>query len=281
LEGETGTGKEVAARSIHQESDRRDGPFVVVDCGAVPPELLESELFGHQRGAFTGAVAARGGAFEAATGGTIFLDEIGELNSDLQPKLLRVLERREIKRVGSDHYNPVDVRVVAATNRNLQMEVTGKRFRSDLYYRLAVVTVRLPALRERLDDLPMLVANFLEHGEVYSEEECQWLLSSRFLGQLSHHAWPGNVRELRNYLERCLILKTEAEVPLTETVPSDLPVDSNRPLREARLQWNHICERRYVEQLLERHGGNVSAAARSAGVDRIHIHRLLRRYGIR
>ncbi len=162
LGGETGTGKEAAAESIHRESQRRDGPFVVVDCGAVPANLLESELFGHEKGAFTGADRARSGAFEEASGGTLFLDEIGELESDLQPKLLRVLEKREIKRVGSSKYAPVDVRIVAATNRNLRVEVNDKRFRSDLYYRLAVIEVTLPPLRERAEDLPPLVESILE-----------------------------------------------------------------------------------------------------------------------
>src|SRR5262249_17020235 len=156
LEGETGTGKELIAESIHTESSRAEGPFVVVDCGAIPKDLLESELFGHEKGSFTGAVAPRQGAFEAASGGTVFLDEIGELSPDLQPKLLRALERREVKRVGATRYAPIDVRLVAATNRNLRAEVNAGRFRSDLYYRLAVVEVRLPPLRERMDDLPLL-----------------------------------------------------------------------------------------------------------------------------
>src|SRR5262249_40139731 len=147
----------VAAEAVHLESARRDGPFVVVDCATLPPDLLESELFGHERGAFTGAVAAREGAFEAAASGTIFLDEIGELSPNLQPKLLRVLERREVRRVGSAEYTPVDVRVIAATNRNLHAEVNAHRFRSDLYYRLAVIVIRLPPLRDRLEDLPQLV----------------------------------------------------------------------------------------------------------------------------
>src|SRR5262249_13214471 len=149
LTGETGTGKEVAAEALHGASKRASGPFVIVDCAAVPPDLLESELFGHERGAFTGALAARAGAFESAHGGTVCLDEIGELSSDLQPKLLRALERREVKRVGSDKWHAVDVRIVAATNRDLRAEVNAARFRSDLYYRLAVIEVRLPALRER------------------------------------------------------------------------------------------------------------------------------------
>ena len=157
LEGETGTGKEVSAEAIHLGSPRKDKPFLVVDCGAIPPKLLESELFGHERGAFTGAVSARQGVFEAAEGGTVFLDEIGELSIDLQPKLLRVLERREVRRVGTNNHVPVNVRLIAATNRSLRDQVAAQKFRSDLYYRLAVVEVKLPPLRERLSDLPLLV----------------------------------------------------------------------------------------------------------------------------
>src|SRR5262245_26867774 len=157
IEGETGTGKEVTAQAIHDASDRRDGPFIVVDCGAIPGQLLESELFGYQKGAFTGAVSSRGGAFEAADGGSIFLDEIGELDVDLQPKLLRAIESRTVKRVGTTHYTAVDVRVLAATNRKLTDEVKARRFRSDLYYRLAVVHVKIPPLRERPEDIPLLM----------------------------------------------------------------------------------------------------------------------------
>ena len=163
LEGETGTGKEVSAEAIHQGSPRRDKPFLVVDCGAMPPNLLESELFGHERGAFTGAVSSRQGAFEAADGGTVFLDEIGELRIDLQPKLLRVLERREVRRVGTNNHVPVNVRLIAATNRNLREQVGAHKFRSDLYYRLAVVEVKLPPLRERLPDLPVLVEHIVRN----------------------------------------------------------------------------------------------------------------------
>ncbi|MCU1279866.1 MAG: putative sigma54 specific transcriptional regulator, partial [bacterium] len=170
IEGETGTGKEGVAESLHRESARRQGPFIVVDAGAVPPDLLESELFGHERGSFTGALTAREGAFEAANGGTIFLDEIGELGADLQPKLLRALERREIKRVGSNRYVPVDVRVIAATNRNLRAEVNESRFRSDLFYRLAVITVRLPPLRDRVEDVPLLVDHILKQLGVADDE---------------------------------------------------------------------------------------------------------------
>jgi len=289
LEGETGTGKEAAAESIHLESSRRDGPFVVVDCSAVPPDLLESELFGHMRGAFTGAIRDRRGAFEAGHGGTVFLDEIGELSPELQPRLLRVLERRHVKRVGADSYVDVDVRIIAATNRNLRAEVNARRFRSDLYYRLAVIEVRLPPLRERLHDVEPLVRHLVDRVGASARPEAAELIGEQFLAHLSRHDWPGNVRELRNYLERCLALR--AQMPLAADAPvasgidggshGELVVDSTRPLKDERERWTRTLERRYVVELLERHGDNVSAAARAAEVDRVYFHRLLRRHGLR
>jgi transcriptional regulator with PAS, ATPase and Fis domain len=279
IEGETGTGKEVAAESIHNVSGRRDGPFVIVDCSAIPPDLLESELFGHEKGSFTGATGAREGAFEAAEGGTIFLDEIGELSTELQPKLLRVLERRHVKRIGGNRYTDVNVRVVAATNRSLRTEVNEHRFRSDLFYRLAVVEVRLPALRERLDDLPELVDHLLARIATKGDPQAGDLRSKDFVAMLGQHRWTGNVRELRNYLERCLALQERA--PLVAT-PDDRPLpDLGEPLKIARERWTRVLERRYVEGLLEMHKGNVTAAARAAEVDRMYFHRMLRRYGLR
>jgi transcriptional regulator with PAS, ATPase and Fis domain len=279
IEGETGTGKEVAAESIHNVSGRRDGPFVIVDCGAIPPDLLESELFGHEKGSFTGATAAREGAFEAADGGTIFLDEVGELPTELQPKLLRVLERRHVKRIGGNRYADVNVRVIAATNRSLRAEVNEHRFRSDLFYRLAVVEVRLPALRERLDDLPQLVDHLLARIGESDNPQAGDLRSKEFLATLAQHRWTGNVRELRNYLERCLALKER--VPLVAT-DDDRPLpDIGQPLKVARERWTRVLEKRYVEGLLQKHEDNVTAAARAAEVDRMYFHRMLRRYGLR
>jgi transcriptional regulator with PAS, ATPase and Fis domain len=281
LEGETGTGKEAAAESIHLESTRSSGPFVVVDCGAVPPDLLESELFGHERGAFTDAVASRQGAFEAAQGGTIFLDEIGELGSDLQPKLLRALERREIKRVGGSHYSPVDVRVIAATNRNLRVEVNDRRFRSDLFYRLAVLTVRLPPLRDRPEDIDLLVENLLAGLDAATAPAAASLRARPFLDHLARHHWPGNVRELRNYVERCLAMR--GQTPLLEDGDEPAPptLDPRQPIKTARERWVRELERRYVAELLRLHQDNVSAAARAAGVDRPYFYRLLWRHGFR
>ncbi len=283
LLGETGTGKDVAAHSIHQESARRDGPLVVVDCGAIPPQLLESELFGHERGAFTGADRTREGAFEAASGGVLFLDEIGELSLELQPKLLRALESKETRRVGGNHYQTFDVRIIAATNTNLREAVNARRFRSDLYYRLAVLEVTLPPLRERKEDLPALVTALLDSMAVPPEQAAA-LVTNKFLDELTHHGWPGNVRELRNYLERCLALQrpvpldADGSLPMPPAAPT---IDVARPWRQARQSWNDFFERRYLERLLEIHGGNVSAAARAAGVDRVHFHRLLQRNGLR
>jgi two-component system response regulator GlrR len=286
VEGETGTGKEATAEAIHSEGDRKNGPFVVIDCGAIPPQLLESELFGHERGAFTGAVAARQGAFEAASGGTIFLDEIGELTLDLQPKILRVLERRQVKRVGSTNYSKIDVRVIAATNRSLRAEVRAGRFRSDLYYRLAVVEVRLPPLRERAADLPILVDFVLTSLGIMHEPIGIVLRSQEFLQRLTRHSWPGNIRQLRNYIERCVALDDPNLPPNLDTTPPESAarvdeVDITQPLRPAREQCISNFERRYLEALLLQHKGNVSAAARAAEVDRIHFYRLLWKYGLR
>jgi transcriptional regulator with PAS, ATPase and Fis domain len=274
LEGETGTGKEVAAESIHRESARRNGPLIVVDCGAIPTELLESELFGHEKGSFTGALKARTGAFQAASGGTIFLDEIGELPPALQPKLLRALQEKQIKPVGTERYVPVNVRVIAATNRNLRAEVNAGRFRADLYYRLAVLEVRLPPLRERREDIPLLVENILARMGVQDRPEVRELFTESLLDELSRCSWQGNVRELRNYVERCLALRAIAEIPLPVTTPGETPLQSLKAAREA-------FERAYLKDILERHDGNVSAAARAAGVDRIQFYRMLWRNGLR
>jgi transcriptional regulator with PAS, ATPase and Fis domain len=280
LEGETGTGKEVAAESIHSESARRDGPFIVVDCGAIPPDLLESEFFGHEKGAFTGAQGARAGAFEAADGGTIFLDEIGELALDLQPKLLRALERKHVKRVGSTRYVPVDVRIVAATNRSLRAEVNERRFRSDLYYRLAVLEVRLPPLRERVEDLPLLVEHLLGSLGVAGTPAAAKLRSPALLAHLARQRWSGNVRELRNYLERCVAM--DEAIPLGPA-PDEAPgaLDLDQPLKIARERWTRAFEHRYVEEMLRRHDGKMAAAARAAGVDRMHFYRLAWRCGLK
>jgi two-component system, NtrC family, response regulator GlrR len=269
LLGETGTGKDLAAESIHQESARRDGPFVVVDCGAITPGVLESELFGHERGAFTGADATRIGALEAASGGTLFLDEIGELSLDLQPKLLRALEHRELQRIGSTKRIAIDVRIIAATNRNLREEVNARRFRADLYFRLAVVVATLPPLRERPLDLPILVEAILDDLGAAAAP----LRSAEVMRELLRHAWPGNVRELRNHLETRVV--HHEPPPAAAEQPT---IDISKPLRMVREEHLRFVERRYLEQLLAHHGNNVSAAARAAGIDRVHFHRLLKKH---
>ena len=284
LEGETGTGKEVSAEMLHRTSRRRDKPFLVIDCGAIPPQLLESELFGHERGAFTGAVSARQGVFEAASGGSVFLDEIGELALDLQPKLLRVLERREVRRIGTNQHVPIDVRLIAATNRGLRSEVAARKFRSDLFYRLAVVEVKLPPLRERTGDLPLLIDFILKSLGSVDEDVVHALTAPEFLVKLAQHDWPGNIRELRNFIERSVALG-DVRAPATDRAPSQASPESaaisHRPLREAREEWTNTFERRYLEELLATHDNRVSAAARAAGVDRIYFYRLLWKHGLR
>jgi DNA-binding NtrC family response regulator len=250
---------------------------VVIDCGAMPANLLESELFGHERGAFTGALTQRVGAFESARGGTVFLDEIGELPLDLQPKLLRALEDRTIRRLGASQRIPIDVRIVAATNRSLATEVNVGRFRSDLFYRLAVARIEVPALRERLDDLPLLVDTMLERLGV-DESSRRRLATPKALAWLASRAWPGNVRELRNVLERWVVFGASERVPDGAAAPS-AKIDPSVPWLEARRRAVQEFERSYVEALLQAHEGNVSRAARAAGIDRVYLHRLLRRHG--
>jgi transcriptional regulator with GAF, ATPase, and Fis domain len=283
LEGETGTGKGEAAEALHAASSRGDKRLVVVDCGAIPENLLESELFGHEKGAFTGATEKRIGAFEEAHGGSIFLDEVGELPLELQPKLLRVLQNREIRRVGSNSYKPVDVRVIAATNRDLRAEVNAGRFRPDLYFRMAVVKIPLPPLRQRPDDIPLLVDKILHDVRVSSADAAP-LKTHEFLASLSRAAWPGNVRELRNHLEQCLVyrepLAADHETVAVPSSPS-LTVDASQSYADARQRALAQFERLYVAELLERHQGKVSEAAEVAQVTRVHLYRLMRRHGIK
>ncbi|HEY5240404.1 MAG TPA: sigma 54-interacting transcriptional regulator [Polyangiaceae bacterium] len=284
LEGETGTGKDVLARALWTESARAEGPFVVVDCGAVSYSLLESELFGHERGAFTGAVAARQGAFEMAEGGTVFLDEIGELPLDVQPKLLRVLETREFRRVGGNKTLKSDVRVIAATKRNLLREVQAGKFREDLYFRLAVVPITVPSLRARRDDIPMLVSHILKAsggGLEVSDESLQGLIA---------HDWPGNIRELRNVLDRAIYMARATgettlsivSLPMSGTGGGDVfHFEPGKSYRETRAKYDTEFEKRYVRWLLARHAGNVSAAAREAKMDRKHLHDMAKKHGLR
>jgi DNA-binding NtrC family response regulator len=296
ITGESGTGKELAARAVHAISPRAAQPFEVVDCGGLPPTLIESELFGHERGSFTGASNEREGAFERADGGTIFLDELGELPLELQPKLLRALGEHEVRKLGGKRARRVDVRVVAATNRDLRREVNAGRFRADLFYRLAVIQVRMPPLRDRLEDLPLLVRGLLESIARERSIDAHVEPDQELYDALSRHGWPGNVRELRNYLEQLLILRVPppfAGDPLAGPRPApagSLAPDyraasfdglERLPLRTAKSELLERFERHYVERLLEQTGGNVAEAARRAGVDRVTLFRTIRRHGLR
>ena len=280
IEGETGTGKELIAEEIHNHSLRRNGPFVVFDCGAVPRELIESALFGHVKGSFTGAHMDRRGAFAEASGGTIFLDEIGEMALDLQPSLLRALDKRAVRKVGANVYEKIDVRVVAATNRDLRSEVAKKAFREDLYYRLAVIRVSVPPLRERGSDIPLLVNHFVQQ---FSSERTLHVTADD-MARVQRHSWPGNVRELRNTIERaCLLSRGDTlnvDDALTDETAPALGIRTDLPFKEAKGQLVEMFEREYIEDLMRRHKMNLSAAAREAQIDRKHLRELIRKYGL-
>jgi len=287
LEGESGTGKELAARALHGASSRSGELFVAVDCGALPENLIESELFGHAKGAFTGASAAKAGLFEEANGGTLFLDEVGELPLDLQPKLLRALETRAVRRLGESQPRPLDVRIVAATNRKLACEVAEKRFREDLYFRLSVIRVRMPALRERRDEIPRLVAHF---KTALGNDPSDDVPDTQVMAMLKEYPWPGNVRELKNVVERLVLLPgmrpdfyldgssssdkngTEAEGPGA--------LDLEQSFHEGKRHWTERYEREYLARQLSRCKGNISELARVSGLSRQSCHRLLTRHGL-
>ena len=286
LEGETGTGKELAARALHNAS-RRTGSFVVCDLAGLTNSVIESELFGHVQGSFTGADQDREGAFEAAKQGTIFLDEVGELSLEVQPRLLRVLEGNHVKRIGSNKYISVDARVVAATNRELKAEVKDGAFRQDLYHRLAVVTVRLPPLRERREDIAMLVEHILAKI-AEREKRSPPRVSDEAMEVLSDYDWPGNVRELRNVLQRTMALFPGEEVISSyvlglhgmSSTSSESSVDTSIPFREAKERLIQAWERDYVETLLRQAQGNIALASRIGGIDRGYLHRLVKKYGL-
>ncbi len=289
LQGETGTGKEAIAEAVHKLSRRTRGPFIVVDCGSIPHELIASELFGHAKGSFTGAGADKQGLIEAANAGTLFLDEIGELALDLQPQLLRVLDRRQVRRVGETHSVDVDIRVIAATHRDLRAMVKAGQFREDLYYRLAVVATHVPPLRDRKADIPALASWFAD-----KMGRGNFAQSPALLDLLDRHDWPGNVRELRNVVERALSLGDSAlqdlgddgarapgvaegeAAPKRPTHPDVLEL----PFKEAKAALVERFERDYLEALLARHRGNISRASAEAGIDRNYIHRLVKKYGL-
>jgi DNA-binding NtrC family response regulator len=281
--GESGTGKEVIAESLHALGGRKGKAMVTVDCGSLAPTLVASELFGHERGAFTGADRQHIGAFERASGGTIFLDEIGELPQALQPALLGVLERRRFRRLGGKQDISVDVRVVSATHRDLREEVNAGTFRLDLFYRLAVIRLSVPPLRERIDDVPLLVEHFLR--EAGHDGPVSELISDAAMQQLCAHRWPGNVRELRNLIEATLAMgeppaldetgrASKGETDLIGTLLDQTYKDARGALLEQ-------FERRYLEHWLDKTGGNVSRFSRDARIDRSHLNDMLRRHRLR
>jgi DNA-binding NtrC family response regulator len=297
--GESGTGKELIARAIHANSPRAGGPFVPVDCASLPEQLLESELFGHEKGAFTGAIRTKTGLVEAAHRGTLFLDEIGDLPASLQVKLLRVLQERQIRRVGGTGLVDVDVRVVSATNRNLADAIAKGQFREELYYRINVIAIHLPALRERAGDVRLLAHTFLKRygqGRVTAMDDAATQMLDRY-------PWPGNVRELQNVMERACALADGPRVTVPDlpehvvhpaaqpaapgaspaaTGPAgELPPGTNLTLKDAKEQWMQVLEVSYLRDLLARHDGNVSSAAKAAGIDRKTFHRLINKYDLR
>lgn len=315
ITGESGTGKGLVAQAIHEAGPRKSKPFIAINCGAIPENLLESELFGHRKGAFTGAVEDKKGLFEAADGGTIFLDELGELPLDLQPKLLRALEQREIRRVGAGKPLKVDVRILAATNRNLEEEVRAGRFRQDLFYRLSVVRLVLPPLRDRMEDIPLLVKHFLKvHPYNRAPDGTPRVkhLTRDAMDTLQAYRWPGNVRELVNTVERAVSfadgetieardlpehirdtvrppraasapsplvdLREQREIRATPPAAPPAPIDST--FKEAKEKWVSSFERDYIVHLLKKNHGNISHAAREADIDRKYFRKLMKKYDI-
>jgi two-component system, NtrC family, response regulator GlrR len=276
IQGETGTGKELVASAIHQASARASAPFVVVDCAALPEHLLEDDLFGHVRGAFTGAISARAGALEMANTGTLFFDEVGELPLSMQPKLLRAIESRSVRRVGETAYRKTDVRIVSATHRDLRSMVNEGAFREDLYFRLAVVPIMVPPLRAHLDDVELLAEHFFGSSTA---------ASPTLLHELRSRPWLGNVRELRNFVERARALGTREALAMTPVAPPSKPDSDELPpvrldvqFKEIRERWLNHLEREYLSGMIQLHGRSISAIADHAGLDRTYIHRLLRKH---
>lgn len=286
LEGETGTGKDILAEELHKHSKRKNKPFIVIDCAALSKELIGSELFGHKKGAFTGAQTDRVGAFEQADGGTVFLDEISVLSPELQPQLLRVLEKREIRRLGSNDIRKINVRIISATNQKLESEINEGRFREDLYYRLSVVHIEIPPLRKRKQDIPLMIEKFVRdlHGEAALERIVDY---DKTMDAFRTHEWPGNVRELRNVVEIALY-EGDDDVDLGAFLylgrmksqnDNRQAFTADRPFKEAKQELIRTFEREYLRDLLDRNDGNISKAAREAGIERAYLQRLIRKSG--
>ena len=302
IEGETGTGKERVARAIHDASRRKDEPYVVLDCSAIPKDLMESYVFGHEKGAFTGAVEQKTGAFEQAEGGTLFMDEVGELDLSLQPKLLRVLENREFKRVGGTKTHKADVRVIAATNRDLREQVNTEGFREDLYFRLSVIEIDLPALKERREDIPLLVEHFLDDVAERRPDRPRMRLTADAMDMLMKYSWPGNVRELQNVIRRAANLADGESIERPdlqlsgdmasavsmddepERVDDDhtrLTVDLTQEFKEAKQDLLDGFEREYLARMYEEYDENISQASEEAGLTRYHFQELLKKHDLK
>ncbi|KAF0127333.1 MAG: DNA-binding response regulator [Elusimicrobia bacterium] len=285
IEGESGTGKELAARAIHFSGPRRDKPFVAIHCGGLPETMLESELFGHVKGAFTDAVKDRRGLLESADGGTVFLDEVGDMPQSLQVKLLRFIQEREIRRVGSDETSSVDVHLIAATNRVLQVEVKEGRFRGDLYYRLAVVPVRMPPLRERPEDIPLLARHFVRKHAADKERGLE--IAPEAMQAIAGYHWPGNVRELENAIQHAIAFAGSGALIGRDMLPAQVlggagapqAAAADRAFRDAKRETVEAFEKAYLSDLIKRSSGNVTRAAQAAGMDRKNLQELLRKYG--
>ena len=288
IEGETGTGKELVAQTIHYSSPRRDKPFMAIHCSAIVETLMESELFGHEKGAFTGAVKPRLGRFEYTDGGTIFLDEVSEIPLNIQVKLLRVLQEKEIQRIGGNKSIPVNVRIIAATNKKLRAAVSMKTFREDLFYRLNVFPIHVPSLRERVNDIPLIANHLLvKHATKLQKPICGF--SPEVIKTIKKYHWPGNVRELENVIERSII-ETEGDTVSTVIIPGDEPIRSipviergimNIPFKQAKEQLLAGFEKEYILSYLEKHNGNVAAAASHSGISLRSFYRKMQQHSIR
>jgi DNA-binding NtrC family response regulator len=284
--GESGTGKELVARAIHEHSERKEEKFLAINCGALPRELIESELFGHEKGSFSGAHQRKIGLFEAADHGTLFLDEIGDLPMELQVKILRILEQMEVRRIGSVHTKEIDVRVIAATNHDLKENVNKGAFREDLFYRLSIMDITLPPLRDRNEDIPLLVDHFIARFNQKMNKSVEGVAANAMKILMEYH-WPGNVRELENVIQRCMILRElgmiDAEdlphtlIPVLKSDPSALLNPDHLTFQKAREAFEH----RYLEQLLKCNEGNVTKSALMAGISRRHLQDLMKKYGLR